>query len=237
MAQNINLYNRARKSNTDLFSPQGVVLITLALLLGFGLLALSENRRTATLRNQVASHKAEIERLGRLLKEVPSDSSQSDQLTHEERDIKTLEAVAARLTSGVLGRAGSFTETLKGLGRATHDGVWLTGIKLHQASGRLSLEGKALDAARVPMLIQALSQEPQFNGTAFATLDIKREENRNDSGVVRFRITSLESQVLSVPLNTPSSTTPSNAAAAAMTPASAIPKHMLSRSSNSGARP
>lgn len=237
MAQNINLYQRVRKSNGAVFSSQGVVLITLSLLLGFGLLVLAEGRRTTTLRNQVAHNKAEIERLGRLLKEVPTEDTQSDRLAAEERDIKTLEVVAARLTSGVLGRAGSFTESLKGLGRATHDGVWLTGIKLHQASGRLSLEGKALDAARVPMLIAALSQEPQFAGTAFATLDIKRDEARSDSSVVNFRISSLESQAFSVPGSTPGTKAKSAAPEATPAAASAPALQDRVRSSNHGARP
>ncbi len=203
MAHNINLYSRARKSRAEMFSARGVVLIALALLLGFGLLGLSEIRHTATLRNQIASDKAESERLARALKQLPTETNQSDQLTAEERDIKALEAVAARLTAGVLGRAGSFTETLKGLGRATHEGVWLTGIKLHQASGRLTLEGKALDAARVPALMGALGEQPEFAGTAFAALDIKREEGASSSGRagdawVQFRITSLEAQALSL---------------------------------------
>lgn len=194
----------------------------------------------------MANSKAEIERLGRLLKEVPTEDSQSDRFAAEERDIKTLEAVAARLTAGVLGRAGSFTESLKGLGRATHDGVWLTGIKLHQASGRLSLEGKALDAARVPMLIAALSQEPQFAGTAFATLDIKRDEARSDSSVVNFRITSLESQAFSVPGSTPGnhaktkSATPAVATptVATSTAVTSAPNHARNApSAHSGARP
>ena len=202
MAQNINLYSRGRKKSTELFSARGVVLIALALTLGFGLLALTEIQRTGTLRTQIASAKTESERLTRLLKEIPTDASQSERLAAEERDIKALEIVAARLTAGVLGRAGSFTESLKGLGRATREGVWLTGIKLHQASGRLVLEGKALDAARVPLLIEALSQQPQFAGTAFAALDIKRDEAHADSGVVLFRITSQDAQPLAV-LDTP----------------------------------
>ncbi len=203
MAHNINLYSRGRKSRAEMFSARGVALITLALLLGFGLLGLSEVRHTAALHNQIASDKAESERLGRALKQLPTESNHSDQLTAEERDIKTLEAVAARLTAGVLGRAGSFTETLKGLGRATHQGVWLTGIKLHQASGRLALEGKALDAARVPALIAALGEQAEFAGTAFAALEITREEGSGSSGRtgdawVQFRITSLEAQGLSL---------------------------------------
>ncbi len=230
MAQNINLYSRSRASRPELFSVRGVVLITVALLLGFGLLGLAEMRHTTALRHQIASDKAESERLSRLLKQLPTDTNQSDQLLAEERDIKALEAVAARLTAGVLGRAGSFTETLKGLGRATREGVWLTGIKLHQASGRLTLEGKALDAARVPQLMGALGEQPEFSGTAFAALDIKREEGGQPSdAVVRFRISSLEAQALSLlsaaplPSSNPTSATAQAQAHVAQRSRSALP--------------
>lgn len=200
MAQNINLYSRSRQKRAELFSARGVALIAVSLVLGFGVLALAEMQHTSTLRARIAAAKAESERLARLLKQLPTETNQSDQLAAEERDVKALEAVAARLTAGVLGRSGSFTESLKGLGRALHEGVWLTGIKLHQASGRLALEGRALDAARVPRLIEALGQQPEFAGTAFAALDIKREERATPSGeaVVSFRITSLESPALSL---------------------------------------
>jgi hypothetical protein len=192
MAQSINLHSRGRKASAELFSPRGIGAIAIALATGFGMLSWVETRRESALRVQTAGDRSESERLQRLLTQLPKDAGQSDQLAAEERDIAALERVAGRLTAGVLGRAGSFTDSLKGLGRATTEGVWLTGIKLNQGSGRFALEGKALDAARVPALMAALGAQPQFAGTAFAALDIKRDEMRPDDAAIRFRITSMD---------------------------------------------
>lgn len=194
MAQNVNLNSRARKPRADAFSTRGIVAIAAALVVGFGLLGWVETRRASALHAQAVGDRAESERLQRLLRQIPVNGGHSERLLAEERDIAALETVAARLTAGVLGRAGSFTDSLKGLGRATTEGVWLTGIRLNQGSGRIALEGKALDAARVPALMAALGRQPQFAGTAFATLDIRRDETRSDEAVIRFRITSTETQ-------------------------------------------
>lgn len=193
MAQNINLNSLSRNKRKELFTARGMVLIALALLVGQGLLGLSEKSRTTTLLARAASDNALSERLQRQLQEIPKDATQSDELLSEEGDIRALEAVAARLSAGVLGRAGSFTDALKGLGRATHEGVWLTHIKLHQGTGRIMLEGKALDAGRVPALMAALGKQSQFSGTAFAELDISHDRTQSGSRAVEFRITSTES--------------------------------------------
>jgi len=193
MAQNINLNSLSRNTRRDLFTGRGVALIALALLTGQGVLGWSEKSRTATLLASAASDKALSDRLQRQLQEMPKDATQSNELVAEERDIRALEAVAARLNAGVLGRSGSFTDALKGFGRATHEGVWLTHIKLHQGTGRIVLEGKALDAGRVPALMAALGTQPQFSGTAFAQLEITHERSQADHRTVQFRITSTES--------------------------------------------
>ena len=199
MAQNINLNSRARKARADTFSARGVATIVAALLIGFGLLGWVESRRASALHAQSVGDRAEGERLQRMLRQLPASAAQSEQLLAEERDVAGLEAVSSRLTAGVLGRAGSFTDSLKGLGRATTEGIWLTGIKLNQGSGRVTLEGKALDAAHVPTLMAALGKQPQFAGTAFAALDIKRDDSRADEPVVRFRITSTDMQAAPLP--------------------------------------
>ena len=223
MAQNINLHSRGRKARGEVFSARGIFSIAFALVLGFGLLHWAETRRTSSLHAQAASDKTEGERLQRLLKQLPADAGQSEELAVEDRDIAALETVAARLTAGVLGRAGSFTDALKGLGRATTEGVWLTGIKLHQGSGRMALEGKALDAARVPALMAALGTQPQFAGTAFAALDIKRDETRPDDSAIHFRITSMETHAPYVPraAGAPGTSNPTHSSNAAASRAAA----------------
>jgi hypothetical protein len=223
MPQHINLYAAARKPKGALVSLRGIAAMGAALVFGFVLLSWVEARRVETLRAQTAQDRADIERLTRQLKQMPNDSADNaEKISAEEREIVALETVAARLSAGMLGQSGSFTEALKGFGRATTEGVWLTGIRLAQGHGRMALEGKALDAARVPALIEALSQQPQFAGTAFATLEIKREEGKADADApIRFRITALDSAAAGQSM---ASTRPASAAgtAAGSTPSAAL---------------
>ncbi|HRK56256.1 MAG TPA: PilN domain-containing protein [Burkholderiaceae bacterium] len=194
MAQHINLYRQHSKTRVQWFSGRGLALIGLVLSMAVGLTGLIQIRQTTALRAQIESDKRESARLQKFLAETATGLNQSERLATEEADIRALEAVATRLTAGVLGRAGSFTESLKGLARATYEGVWLTGIELHQTSGQLALEGKALDASRIPKLLAALGQQPQFAGTTFAALDITLEADQTDRSLVSFRITSTETQ-------------------------------------------
>ena len=108
-----------------------------------------------------------------------------------EADVVALEALAARLANGAVARAEPFIGPLRALARARADGAWLTGIRLNNASGQLVLEGKALDAARVPLLLAALQNEPRFAGTEFARIEMQPASE--PAGAVQFRITSLES--------------------------------------------
>ena len=107
-----------------------------------------------------------------------------------EADVAAMEALAARLASGAFARTEPFTEPLRAFARARAEGVWLTGIRLNNASGQLVLEGKALDAARVPQLLAALQREPRFAGTEFARIEM--QPAAEPAGAVQFRIASAE---------------------------------------------
>lgn len=218
MVQHINLYAATRKPKGAQVSVRGVIAMTSALVAGFMLLTWIEVRRIESLRARTAQDQVEVDRLTRLLKQLPNDSAtNAEKISTEEREVIALETIAARLSTGMLGQSGSFTDTLKGFGRATTDGVWLTGIRLAQGQGRMALEGKAVDAARVPALIDALAKQPQFAGTAFATIEIKRDDGKADTDAsIRFRITSGEASAApQAAVSTPNSAAPVAGPAAA----------------------
>jgi len=197
MTQNINLYERPAARARGLWSREGVAALATVVVLGASLIAFIDRRGAEAARAETEHAIKEAARLEQLLAQVPSAASaQSEKLNSEEREVVALETIAARLSSGALGRAGSFTEHLRALGRATVDGVWLTTIKVNHATGTLTLEGKALDASRVPALIDALGRQPLFAGTQFAAIEVKAEDNdtaTKSTLLVRFRITTGDS--------------------------------------------
>lgn len=151
------------------------MMFALALLAAVALTlhALYEERKVAATRVAAAQIDAQTERLQRLLQQqAPAPSTD---LAALERDVASLEAVAARLAGGPLGADG-FAGTLRVLAQARTDGVWLTAIKLDRSSGSVTLEGRALQADRVPALIDALGQQPTLAGTRFSAMEMKPDD-------------------------------------------------------------
>jgi Tfp pilus assembly protein PilN len=203
MSQNINLYERPAARARGLWSREGVAALATLVVLGAAVIAFIDRRGADAARAETEHAAKEAARLEQLLAQVPSAASaQSEKLNSEEREVIALETIAARLSSGALGRAGSFTEHLRALGRATADGVWLTAIKVNHTTGTLTLEGKALDASRVPALIDALGRQPLFAGTQFAAIEVKADDGdvaTKSNSLVRFRITSGDNQRRNAP--------------------------------------
>jgi len=191
MGQNINLHQGKRRRRAWL--TRGGVLAIAVLSVG-GTAALVQLERARQAQLHAASDEAErsLTRLERQLGNTPNAAQQAlEELNRAELEVTSLESVAAHLTSGALGRTTGFTAPLRALATGRTDGVWLTGIWFDNAGAQLALEGKALDPARVPVLIERLRRKPEFAGTSIATLELKPAEEAGKSGpatLVRFRL-------------------------------------------------
>jgi hypothetical protein len=178
MPQNINLFVVKPKSSRGPLSRFGVAAIVLLLAGGAVALHRLDAHRIAQARAELPQIAAESARLQRLLAEVPNPGAQlASRIADEEKRVVALEAAAARLAAGALG-GRTFSAQLRGLGRTTADGVWLTGIRLDR-HGTLTLDGRALHAGRVPVYIDGLRRESLFAGTAFASIELKALDERD----------------------------------------------------------
>lgn len=170
---NINLLER--KAPSGLASPS----VRRAIVLGVSLVALGalafliQGRNLHTMRRELARVQAQSERLQRAIAEVPSpEVALADRLASQEREVQALEALAHTLSTGGLTHTAGFVGPLQAFGRATAEGVWLTGLSLDNRRGSMVVEGRALDSARVPALLQTLKAEPYFAGTTFAAIEM-----------------------------------------------------------------
>jgi len=191
MAQNINLHSSGRRQRAPVSRAGLAALVVVALVATGGLYTL-ELQRQSQLRNAVQESERAANRLEKQLTAAPTAARQAQQeLNTIESEVVALEATAARLTAGVLGRTSGFTAQLRALARGSTEGVWLTGIRFDNAGAQIAIEGKALDAARVPALIERLRRAPQFAGTTFATIELKPSDetaSRAPASLVRFRL-------------------------------------------------
>jgi len=191
MAQNINLHSSGRRRRAPV-SQAGAMALAAAVIVAAGTLYALEGSRQAQLRVGNLETERAIARLEKQLGAAPNATRQAlEDLTKAEAEVVALEAVAAQLSSGLLGRTTGFTGPLRALASGKTDGVWLTGIHFDNAGAQVALEGKAIDAARVPALIERLRRLPPFAGTAIATIELKPAEEAGQLGplsLVRFRI-------------------------------------------------
>jgi len=142
-------------------------------------------------RAELARVQAETQRLQReQIDAATPDPALIAQITQDQRDVEALELIAHQLTNGSFGRTQGFADELRAFGRATASGIWLTGLKLDNPTNSMTLDGKAIDASRVPALIHALESEPHFSGTRFASIELHASETQANSAprTVDFRI-------------------------------------------------
>ncbi len=191
MTQRIDLYQELRQRRAR--QGRGVAPAATALIAGAVILVVHvgfAQRELNAQRAELTRIQADTQRLQRLLveKAKPADTAAA---AEDEAQVAALERVAARLSGGTLARTEGFSATLTALAQASTEGVWLTGITLENTTDQFALEGKALDATRVPLLLAALKRQPRFAGTEFAKLDLARADDAGrdtPEGTVRFRI-------------------------------------------------
>ena len=191
MAQNINLHASGRKRRAPVSRVGMVAFVLLAIATVGGLYTL-EMSRQAQLRTIAQDTERAASRLEKQLTAAPTAAHHAqEELNQAELEVASLEAVATRLSSGALGRTSGFTGQMRALARGTTDGLWLTGIRFDNIGAQIVLEGKSLDAARVPLLIERLRRAPQFAGTTFAAIELKPAQETGVSApasLVYFRL-------------------------------------------------
>jgi Fimbrial assembly protein (PilN) len=170
---NINLFER--KPPSGLASPHvrwalfGCGTVVALGVVAFGL----QSRDLYRLRQELVRVQARTNRLQHAITEMPSpDAALTDRLASQERDLQALEAVARTLSTGGLAHTAGFVGPMQAFARATTQGVWLTGLVLDNRHGSMVLEGRALDASRIPALLQTLKAEPYFAGTTFSAIEV-----------------------------------------------------------------
>lgn len=191
MAQNINLYAAGRRRRAR-FSRAGLAAVTGLALAAIAAFSALEARHRDELRTAAVAAERAAARLEQFLAAAPKSAQRAqEEQSAAEAEVLALEAVAGRLSAGQLGRTTGFTQSLRALARGSTEGLWLTGVHLDNHGAQIALEGKALDAARVPALIERLRRAPQFAGTEFATIELKPAEeagSRAPATLVRFRL-------------------------------------------------
>lgn len=103
-----------------------------------------------------------------------------------QRHADALERLLNGVEEGEFSRRGGFSDYFQALARQTVAGVWLTAIRVTAGGTDLELQGRALQAEDIPILVEALGQEKVFKAKAFSQLTITRPEQ--EPGQVEFML-------------------------------------------------
>jgi hypothetical protein len=197
MSQQINLYNAAFKPKRELLTAQSLAISTLVLLVLVGGTATwarldakgrAEEQAAAQIAQKAAQDKLEAARTAAGMRK-PSAALQAE--IAEKKALLTMrDEVLAALQDGMgdpaKGGAG-FSEYLRGLGRQSVSGLWLTGFAVSAGGTDMSLRGRALDKSLLPDYVRRLNAEKAFAGKSFAGLrmDAKQEGATTTPGAVK----------------------------------------------------
>lgn len=180
--QQINLYQPILRKQEKVFSAktllQGNLLVLLGLLLLYGYTLLQSYQLERQVAEATAQRDERQQRLGALRLQYPErirDASLEQHIEDARNTLQKRRALLQAVKQYDDNPTLRFSEQLLGLSRQDLSSLWLNHIVLG-ANHQVVLEGSALAADDVPVLLQRLAKEPAFTGTAFQSVVIERND-------------------------------------------------------------
>lgn len=180
--QQINLYQPILRKQEKVFSAktllQGNLLVLGGLMLLFAYTLFQTQRLQDQLDEATQQRNERLQRLTTLRTQYPEkvkDNSLQQQVEQLRLQLENSQALLAAVQNYEDNPTQGFSGQLAGLARQDLRSLWLNRIAV-RAQRQLVLEGSALSAQDVPVLIQRLGSEPVFSGTAFQRVEIQANE-------------------------------------------------------------
>lgn len=176
MAQQINLYDSTLLKQRDWLSLSNVAVagvLLLLLVIAAGALARLDlptlTAQTASGEAQLQSMRDQLATLGQQVASRKPDPRLEQELGAAQLLLSARGEVLTVLQQRLGPQAGSFAEYLRGFGRQSMSGLWLTAFNF-DANGSMEIHGRTLDPALLPDYIRRLGKERAFQGRSFAAL-------------------------------------------------------------------
>lgn len=199
--QQVNLYQPILRKQEKVFSAKTLLQGNLMVMVGLALLyayAVVQTQNMQSQLNQVQQQRDEqVKQIAALSAQYPvklKDPSLEGRIEQTKSELQHKRKLLTAVEKlGLNGHSG-FSEHLSGLARQDRPKLWLRHITL-QTSNQVALVGSAAQATAIPLYLQRLGNEKAFEGTAFHSVVIAR--NEEISGQVDFTLTT-EAPVIEV---------------------------------------
>jgi len=183
LPQKINLYTEElRPSRERLQAGEAAGLLALVLLVLVAAAGFTRYQ-SARLTDEVASRQQQVEQLEQIVEQLTqqAESRQPDPQVEAalERVNETLvrrQRLLAQVENLMSSTTTGFAAPLSALAKQVPSGLWLTGIHLNAQNGDVGLSGRAQAGKLVPAYLEALGEEPAFQGKTFGAFRLERSE-------------------------------------------------------------
>lgn len=179
MSQQINLFNpiflKQKKyfSAVTMLQALGMILAGSVIVSSYaGYQAASLRREAENAAAQLSAAQAQLARVNATHVAKQKSQALEDAVQKTEADTKAMQQIFDILEKGEIGNTHGYADYMRAFARRTVGGVWLTGFNVSGA-GDITLQGRALQPALVPIYLGRLKNEPVLQGKAFAALEIK----------------------------------------------------------------
>lgn len=181
MNQQVNLYRGVLKPQRTPLSAvwlaASLVVVVGALIAVYGAMSWRLSQRQAALdelEQQRASLADEVAELGNRLSEREVDPQLEARADALERELTVKRRLTSLLAGQARGNVRGFSSLLVPLARHHVDGLWLRQIALRQGGEQLALQGRTVDATKLPDYLQALRGASAYQGRRFGTFRMQR---------------------------------------------------------------
>ncbi len=119
---------------------------------------------------RLAASRDRLAALGKTIAARHADAALVRQIEETETLVMIRREVVAAIGAGAAGSEQGFSTLMQALARQTLEGVWLTAVSVAAGGEQLTLSGRTMDPALLPVYLHKLNAEPAFRGRSFAEL-------------------------------------------------------------------
>ena len=181
MSQQINLYSPIFLGKKKYFSAatllQGLALIaiSMATFYAYALYQVSAlGTQAADLDKRLAVEKARLVKVTAEFAPQQQSNALEQEVKLAETQLATNQKIAAAFKGGAVSATQGFSEFMRALARQSVNGLWLTGFDVSGSESNMTISGRTLFPALVPVYLQRLNSEPTLKGRQLVSLQMRQ---------------------------------------------------------------
>lgn len=181
MMRQINLFNPAllpkkhHFSSSTMLQALAAILLGTIVVLGYGTARLAHLEKLVEGNTkQMAIQETQLKKITAEFTPRQKDPKLAQEVANVEAQWQNLQQLQNWLKVNTLGNTDGYAKPMAALARQSIEGLWLTGFDFGDAGQEVSLQGRAMQPALIPIYVQKLANEASFKGRAFNGLEIKQ---------------------------------------------------------------